>query len=224
MCELHVLRVFVNENGECGNPLGVFLASPWHSAAERQRVAQRLGFSETVFVQDREQASIRIHTPQLELPFAGHPLIGVAWLLAKTGKAAGILRPPAGEVEARVALDRAQVTARPSWAPAFDYRRLESPAEVGSLNPADAERNVYAWAWIDESAGTIRARSFVPEAGIVEDEATGSAALALCRQLGRAVTIHQGRGSVIEARPLGDDLAEVGGRVALDEVRPFGVR
>jgi hypothetical protein len=35
------------------------------------------------------------------------------------------------------------------------------------------------------------------------------------------VTINQGRGSVLIARPLGDGKAEVGGQVALDEVREF---
>jgi hypothetical protein len=37
--------------------------------------------------------------------------------------------------------------------------------------------------------------------------------------LGRPIEIRQGRGSVIEARPLGDGRAEIGGRVVLDEVR-----
>jgi predicted PhzF superfamily epimerase YddE/YHI9 len=86
--------------------------------------------------------------------------------------------------------------------------------------PTDAG-DVYAWAWIDEDAGTIRARSFAPGAGIAEDEAPGSAALALSAQLGRPITINQGQGSLLIARPLDDGRAEVGGQVALDEVRDF---
>jgi predicted PhzF superfamily epimerase YddE/YHI9 len=78
-----------------------------------------------------------------------------------------------------------------------------------------AEANVYAWAWIDQAAGTIRARSFVPQAGIAEDDATGSAALALCAQLDRSVAVHQGRGSGLLARPGTDARAEVGGLVTL---------
>ena len=43
----------------------------------------------------------------------------------------------------------------------------------------------------------MRARCFVDEAGIAEDEATGSAAIVLGDRLGRPVTIHQGQGSVL---------------------------
>ena len=72
------------------------------------------------------------------------------------------------------------------------------------------------WAWTDRDAGLIRKRVFVDEAGIPEDEATGSAAMLLVDQVGRDIEIRQGRGSVIYARPLGDGLVEVGGRVELD--------
>ncbi len=67
----------------------------------------------------------------------------------------------------------------------------------------------------------MRARVFVPEAGVDEDEATGSAALRLCALVGREIEIRQGRGSVLHARPVGDGRAEVAGRVVLDEVRPY---
>ena len=46
-------------------------------------VATDLGFSETVFVDDPETGELRIFTPTTELPFAGHPLVGTAWLLSK---------------------------------------------------------------------------------------------------------------------------------------------
>jgi len=216
---LHVLRVFVNEDGEWGNPLGVFLDGGQAPETERQRVAAELGFSETVFVDDRATGRLRIYTPQVELPFAGHPIVGAAWLLARTGTQVGILRPPVGEVRVRQAADATYVAAQPGWAPPFDYSQHDSPAEVRALSPSAHTANTYSWAWIDEASGTIRARSFVPEAGIAEDEATGSAALALCAQLARPLTIHQGHGSVLICRPLDDGQVEVGGSVALDEVR-----
>jgi predicted PhzF superfamily epimerase YddE/YHI9 len=216
---LHVLRVFVNEDGEWGNPLGVFLDGGQVPGSERQVVAARLGFSETVFVDDSADARIRIYTPQIELPFAGHPTVGAAWLLAREGGPAQTLRPPAGEVGVRHADEMTYVAARPEWAPAFDYCELSSPTAVRDLDPSAQRANAYAWAWIDEAAGTIRARSFVPEAGIAEDEATGSAAIALCARLGRPITIHQGHGSVLLCRPLGDGRIEVGGRVRLVEQR-----
>ena len=213
---LHVLRVFVNEEGEYGNPLGVFLDGAEVPEVERQRVATELGFSETVYVEGRATGRLRIHTPAGELPFAGHPSVGAAWLLAREGTPVEALRPPAGEVGVRLAESGAFVAAEPRWAPDFEYRELESPAAVRALVAADQTRNAYAWSWIDEAAGTMRARSFVPEQGIAEDEATGSAALQLTAELGREIEIHQGRGSALYAQPLGDGRAEVGGRVALD--------
>lgn len=215
MSELHVLRVFVNEDGEWGNRLGVFPDAAGIAAEERQRIAAELGFSETVFVEDRASGRMRIHTPEVELPFAGHPAVGAAWLLARLGAPVETLRPPAGELAVRTSDEVTWVEADPAWSPPFEYRQLDSPTEVRTLNgPPSADSNVYAWAWIDEAAATIRARSFVPEAGIIEDEATGSAALTLSAQLNRRITIHQGHGSVLLAGPTTDGRAEVGGYVA----------
>jgi predicted PhzF superfamily epimerase YddE/YHI9 len=220
VAELHLLRVFTNEDGEWGNPLAVFLDGASVPIAARQRVASELGFSETVFVEDLATGRMRIHTPSVELPFAGHPAVGAAWLLAESGSPVNTLQPPAGRVGVRLDHGAAHIAARPQWAPPFEYRQLGSPDEVRSLTaPPGQTVNVYAWAWIDEAAGTIRARSFVPAAGIAEDEATGSAALALCARLDRPLAIHQGRGSVLLTRPVSGGRAEVGGRVSLDAVR-----
>jgi predicted PhzF superfamily epimerase YddE/YHI9 len=232
VAELHVLRVFVNEDGEWGNPLGVFLDGGDVPEAARQGVAAELGFSETVFVDDREEGRLRIFTPEVELPFAGHPTVGAAWLLRRAGAPVAALRVPAGEVgvreESEPVYGKSQATyvdALPEWSPEFEYVELNSPAEVKALDgPPPGVGAAYMWAWIDEAAGTIRARSFVPEAGIVEDEATGSAAIALCARLGRPVTIHQGHGSVLLARPLASGRVEVGGGVRLAEVRGATLR
>jgi predicted PhzF superfamily epimerase YddE/YHI9 len=219
---LHVLRVFTNEDGEWGNRLGVFLAGAEVPAAERQRVAADLGFSETVFVDDAASGELRIFTPQVEFPFAGHPLVGAAWLLEREGAHPSTLRPPVGEVPARVEGEMTFIAARPEWSPPFESVQLDDPAAVRELEGArHDEDDVYFWAWIDEAAGTIRARCFAPAVGIAEDEATGSAALALCDELDRPITVIQGNGSVLVACPLEDGLAEVGGRVALDEVRDY---
>ncbi len=219
MSTLHVLRVFVNEDGEWGNPLGVFLAGDAVPEAERQGVAAELGFSETVFVEDRDSGRIRIFTPEVELPFAGHPTVGAAWLLAREGTPVDALRTPAGEVAVRHAGAEIYVAARPEWAPPFEYRQLATSADVRALDPATMESNTYAWTWIDEAARTVRARSFVPEAGIAEDEATGSAALGLCARLGRLLVIHQGNGSVLRCLPIGGGWVEVGGSACLVESR-----
>ena len=74
MATLQVLRVFCDEGGENGNPLGVFLEGAEVSEGRRQAVARELGFSETVFVDDLARGECRIFTPGLELRFAGHPM------------------------------------------------------------------------------------------------------------------------------------------------------
>jgi predicted PhzF superfamily epimerase YddE/YHI9 len=219
---LHVLRVFVNEDGEWGNPLGVFLQGEQVAEPDRQRIAVELGFSETVFVDDRATGRLRIYTPRVELPFAGHPTVGAAWLLAREGTPVEALRPPAGEVGVRYADGTTHVKARAEWAPPFEYRQLSSSAEVRAMSANEQEANLYAWAWIDEAAGTIRARAFVPAAGIAEDEATGSAAIPLCAQLESPIVIHQGHGSVLLCRPLANGWVEVGGRVVLDKLTLAG--
>ena len=90
MTSLHTLRVFLGPGGEGGNPLGVFLDGGAIAPADRQAVAAALGFSETVFVDDRATGELRIFTPAVELPLAGHPLVGTSWLLG-----VDMLRPPA---------------------------------------------------------------------------------------------------------------------------------
>lgn len=224
MPDLHVLRVFVDERGEHGNPLGVFLDGADVGPAERQRIAAELDFSETVFVEDRASGRIRIHTPEVELPFAGHPCVGTAWLLKREGAPVTALRPPAGEAPVRFEGEVVWIEARPAWSTPFDFPRLATPAEIESLVPPTSGGNVYAWSWIDEAAGAVRARCFGPEVGIVEDEATGSAAIGLAARLDRQILIEQGRGSVLRARPLPERRAEVGGRVVLDESRKWSSR
>jgi predicted PhzF superfamily epimerase YddE/YHI9 len=220
MATLHVLRVFTDQAGEWGNPLGVFLDGDEVPEGRRQALARELGFSETVFVDNAESGECRIYTPGAELPFAGHPSVGTAWLLAREGHRSDRLRVPAGEIEVRRQGELTFIAARAEWSPPFDLRRLVDARAVERLpSPPPGEGMAYLWAWEEEAAGVVRSRCFPVEEGITEDEATGSAAISLCVELGRELTIHQGRGSLLHVRPLGDGRAEVGGRVALDEVR-----
>jgi len=217
---LHVLRVFCAEDGSGGNHLGVFLEGSEVPEDERQAVAGELGFAETVFVEDRARGELRIFTPEVELPLAGHPLVGTAWLLREQGFEVSALRPPAGEVGVRFEREMPFVSANPEWAPPFDFLEVDSPDAVDALaGQPEGHGNIGVWSWIDEEAGRIRERVFCPEEGIPEDEATGAAAMRLAAVLDRPIEIRQGRGSVIYARPLDDGRVEVGGRVALEEVR-----
>lgn len=80
-----VLDVFTDE-ALTGNPLAVILDSEGLDDARMQGIAREFNLSETVFVQPpsepRHRARLRIFTPARELPFAGHPTVGTAVLLA----------------------------------------------------------------------------------------------------------------------------------------------
>src|SRR5262245_31117342 len=194
MAELHVLRVFCGAGGG-GNPLGVFLSGNEVPQSRRQDIATDLGFAETVFVDDVGGGEVRIYTPGAEVPFAGHPVVGTAWLLARTHGEVEALKPPAGRVPVREADGLTFAAGRPEWAPDWEFMELGSPGEVDRLDGPPGGRDAVAvWAWIDEGGGVIRARVFAGRYGIVEDEATGSAAVALAGQLGRGLDIRQGIG------------------------------
>jgi predicted PhzF superfamily epimerase YddE/YHI9 len=219
----HLLNVFTDEDGSFGNPLGVFLDGARVPPGDRQRVAADLGYSETVFVDSPDSGELRIFTPASELPLAGHPLVGSAWLIAREHGSCEVLRPPAGEVPTWQDGDLRWIRARPEWAPDMVLRQYQTPEEVNGLDGApDGLGFVDCWAWIDEDAGVLRARVFVDEQGIPEDEATGAAALRLGAQLRRPIEIRQGEGSVLHARPGPDGTIEVGGRVLYVAERPYG--
>jgi predicted PhzF superfamily epimerase YddE/YHI9 len=192
----------------------VFLDAALFPPDERPRIAADLGYSETVFVDDAASGELHIFTPASELPLAGHPLVGTAWLIAHERGSCELLRPPAGEVPTWQDGDVRWIRARPEWAPQMELRRYGSPEEVEALEgPPDQLGFVDCWAWIDEAAGLLRSRVFVLDEGIPEDEATGAAALRMGALLGRELQIRQGTGSVLFARPGPDGTIEVGGHV-----------
>jgi predicted PhzF superfamily epimerase YddE/YHI9 len=223
MTELHVIRVFVGADGRGGNPLGVFVDGPAIAPADRQAVARELGFSETVFVDAITDgaATIRIFTPGLELPFAGHPTVGTSWLLRRLGRPVARLLVPAGPIPTWPDGELTWIRARAGWVADIHPVQFSSPAEVDALVPAE-HGSTYAWAWLDEAAGLVRSRFFVADFGIYEDEATGAAAVEIGDLLGRPLTIHQGVGSELFVRP--DPVArtvDVGGRVESVETRVY---
>jgi trans-2,3-dihydro-3-hydroxyanthranilate isomerase len=97
-----------------GNPLAVVHDAARLDSAAMQAIAREFNLSETVFVLQADAATaaarIRIFTPAIEMPFAGHPNVGSAVLLARRlGLAGGTLAldQPAGRVEARLVRDAA---------------------------------------------------------------------------------------------------------------------
>jgi trans-2,3-dihydro-3-hydroxyanthranilate isomerase len=142
-----------------GNPVAVFEDATGLDTALMQRAARELNLSETVFVLpaggDDHDAHIRIFTPALELPFAGHPVLGTAFVLGeRLGTDTVRLKTESGVVV--VALTRADgrmvfgemAQPVPTWT-AFDradellaavgVTRSELPVEVYDNGP----RHVY---------------------------------------------------------------------------------
>lgn len=225
MVQVQVVQVFVDERGGYGNPLGVVLEPGTLDRRQRQWIATRLGYSETVFLDDLSLGRLQMFTPRSEIPFAGHPLVGTSWLIAHlTGREPGILRPVrvAQPVPTFVRDGRVWVRAAVADAPDWDHVQLDSAAEVARLTPRQAAGRwpkTQVWAWADEAAGVVRARVFAAAFGVPEDEACGSASLLLAATLGREIVVRHGAGSVVHARPVAPGFAEVGGAVTLAGAR-----
>jgi trans-2,3-dihydro-3-hydroxyanthranilate isomerase len=138
----HLLDVFA-EAPFSGNQLCVVPDVPEGLDAElMQTLAREIGFSETTFVTAVGEAGydVRIFTPDAELPFAGHPTIGTAFLLASTGRVSPSLvqTSAAGEVpvEVDVANGRASMRQLP---PLFSEPFLDAAAvaDGAGLEPQD---------------------------------------------------------------------------------------
>jgi predicted PhzF superfamily epimerase YddE/YHI9 len=222
--DVTVLRVFTDDNGAFGNPLGV-MDSATVAPADRQRIATELGYSETIFVTrpdpDTHTAHAHIHTPTTELPFAGHPTVGAAWWLKDRGTPVKTLQVPAGIVTVEYRDDLTSVSARAEWAPDFSFYDIASTEDLAAADPDDYDGAVehYLWTWLDREAGTIRSRMFAPHLGIREDEATGAAAVRITEHLSRDLTIVQGQGSIIQTVWSSTGWVQVAGRVVDDGQR-----
>lgn len=83
--ELIQVDVFTDRPLE-GNPLAVLPDARGLSADEMQRITREMNLSETTFVlpasDDRADYRVRIFTPSREIPFAGHPTLGTAHVMA----------------------------------------------------------------------------------------------------------------------------------------------
>ncbi len=135
--EFHTLDVFTDRRF-AGNPLAVVHGADGLNTAAMQTITREFNLSETVFVlkpaNPAHSAKIRIFTPASELPFAGHPTVGTAVLLAEmragvlTGDADSlvVLEEKIGVVRVGVRLKQGQ----PAFAE-FDAPKL--PEELGPI-------------------------------------------------------------------------------------------
>jgi trans-2,3-dihydro-3-hydroxyanthranilate isomerase len=149
-----------------GNPLAVFTAGEGIAPERMQRVAREMNLSETVFVLPPEEggdARIRIFTPAVELPFAGHPTLGSAFVLCgQRGLGAIELETGAGVVR-------------------VEFAAVNGPGLPGRMRQPIPTWEPYEWA----AGQSWKLRNFVPALGVTEDPATGSAAGPLAVHLAR---------------------------------------
>jgi trans-2,3-dihydro-3-hydroxyanthranilate isomerase len=137
----HILDVFTARRF-AGNPLAVVLDADALDSARMQAIAKEFNLSETVFVLKPQgpahTARLRIFTPGAELPFAGHPTVGTAALLAELRA-----QPSQGDGEALVVLEetigtvRVGVRLRAGAAPFAEFDAPRLPQETGTLPSAE---------------------------------------------------------------------------------------
>lgn len=142
-----VVDVFT-DRAYAGNPLAVVHGGLDLSTAQMRAIAQEFNLSETVFplppTGDADYR-VRIFTPGRELPFAGHPSVGAAWVLARDGLIGHgdvVQECGAGLLPVRVDEFGAQVTGgAPEVGPALDGAAL---AAAAGLDPSDVDTAVPA--------------------------------------------------------------------------------
>ena len=117
-----------------GNQLAVFTDARGIDAETMQALALEVGFSETTFVlppEDGGTARVRIFNPEHEMQFAGHPVLGTAWVLAQPLQR-GVVELETGSGIVPVEVERDE-------SGALVFGRMQQP--IPTIEPlADAER------------------------------------------------------------------------------------
>jgi trans-2,3-dihydro-3-hydroxyanthranilate isomerase len=137
-----------------GNPVAVVLDAQGLSTAQMQCIAIEFNYSETTFVLPPEDAAhtakVRIFTPAREVPFAGHPNVGTAFVLAQQMQRLGQTLPPsftfeegAGLVPLRLISENNTIVGAELTAPeALSLRATTTPENIAAcltLNATDIE-------------------------------------------------------------------------------------
>jgi trans-2,3-dihydro-3-hydroxyanthranilate isomerase len=131
-----------------GNPLAVIPDARGLSTEQMQSIAAEFNLAETTFVlppkDPKNTAHVRIFTPRSELPFAGHPNVGTAFVLARMGRATGdrlVFEEKAGLVPLDLGRENGTVVAARLAAPqpltTVEKVAPEIVAQAVGLAPAD---------------------------------------------------------------------------------------
>jgi PhzF family phenazine biosynthesis protein len=156
MLDYRILNVFTDgDNPFSGNPLCVFEDATGLSDQDMQDLARQLNLSETTFITQGNAdvtANVRIFTPSYEMPFAGHPTLGTAYVVRELFGAgdAVVLRMPAGDVPVRADGDVWTLQANPPTTSAVEVSRADLTAMIGLT----ADRVAAEPLWVD--TGTVQ--------------------------------------------------------------------
>jgi trans-2,3-dihydro-3-hydroxyanthranilate isomerase len=174
-----------------GNQLGVFLDGRPFTTEEMQSLAREMNFAETVFLLPPREGGdvwVRIFTPESELPFAGHPVLGTAFVVgAALGKEEVALETGAGLVPVQLE----QSDGRPV------FGRMQQPIPVSE--PFERECEILDALGVTESRLPIELyRSGAPHVFVALDSEDEVAALkpdvAALAELGIAANCFAGSG------------------------------
>jgi trans-2,3-dihydro-3-hydroxyanthranilate isomerase len=128
-----VVDVFTSRCLE-GNQLGVFLDGGPFGSDDMQRLAREMNFAETIFLLAPESggdARVRIFTPAQELPFAGHPVLGTAFVVGTAlGAETVVLETGAGSVPIELQRDDGRVVFGRMRQPIPTWEPFDRPAEL----------------------------------------------------------------------------------------------
>lgn len=111
--DFYIVDVFAEEKYQ-GNQLAIIVPDCVLTTAEMQKIAKEINFSETSFIlsckQDNGGYNVRIFTPDVEVPFAGHPTLGTAYIIKKIMESDKvsevILNLPVGQIPVSIEGDR----------------------------------------------------------------------------------------------------------------------
>ncbi len=82
----YIVDVFAEQKYQ-GNQLAVLIPEQVLTSEQMQQIAREINFSETTFITSREKRNggydVRIFTPDVEVPFAGHPTLGTAFVIQR---------------------------------------------------------------------------------------------------------------------------------------------
>lgn len=153
-----------------GNPLAVVHGAGRLGTAALQAMASEFNLSETAFPSPRPDGSydVRIFTPSVELPFAGHPTIGTAWVLrqrGEVGRDSVVQHCGAGDVGVRIDEEGAELTVSPrSVSGPLDPSPWLAAVGLGGEDAGGARIAScgLAWAYLSVSADQLSRAGVLP--------------------------------------------------------------